>query len=143
MLLEPERATAAAAAAAAAGGTAAAAAPAPPPPPGSLLDITPRQCATNLPLLDELGGADAPDEAEGELSPHGEDGGGADKEVIAHGPRFVGRHLEMHAVIHAVHSSHLTAVYGAKGGRTPTPTPTLALTLTRTLTLTLSPNPKP
>ena len=121
MLLEPEPATAAAAAAAAAGGTAAAAAPAPPPPPppppGSLLDITPRQCATNLPLLDALGGSDAPDEAqaEAELSPHGEGGGGADGVEIAHGPRFVGRHLEMHAVIHAVLSSHLTAVYGAKG----------------------------
>ena len=49
-------------------------------------------------------------------SPTGDGGGsGSEKDEIAHGSSFVGRHLEMHAVIHAVLSSHLTAVYGAKG----------------------------
>ena len=95
----------------------------PPPPPGSLLDITPRQCATNLPLSDELTAPDKEAEAEAEAgtglglgSPTGDGGGsGSEKDEIAHGSSFVGRHLEMHAVIHAVLSSHLTAVYGAKG----------------------------
>ena len=103
----------AAAAAAAAAATAATAPP--PPPPGSLLDITPRQCATNLPLSDEVvtpdmllppveTEAEAEAEAEAELSPRADGGGsgGSDKDEIAHGSSFVGRHLEMHAVIHAV-----------------------------------------
>ena len=34
---------------------------------------------------------------------------------LAHGAAFVGRHLEMHALIESTLTNQMTAVYGAKG----------------------------
>ena len=44
-----------------------------------------------------------------------EEGPGAGAELLAHGSAFVGRHLEMHAMITSCLHNQLTAVYGDKG----------------------------
>ena len=87
-------------------------------PRGELRDVSPKLCPTNLPFIDP----DNPDE-----STTSSDGGGAppspgaavtfDEEHVglAHGAAFVGRHLEMHALIESTLTNQMTAVYGAKG----------------------------
>ena len=63
----------------------------------------------SAPALAESWTIDLDDPASSSTSP-----GGA-PELLAHGSAFVGRHLEMHALIRSCLHNQLTAVYGGKG----------------------------
>ncbi len=77
--------------------------------PGEMVDITPKLCPCNLPFN--------ADDAEGGLESAADvdDSAAQDDEVLAHGSTFVGRHLDLHDLIHSCLSHPLTAVYGAVG----------------------------
>jgi hypothetical protein len=107
------------------------------PPPGELRDFSPKLCPSNLPFSSAMDSYEPTGWDEGEMSRPTEtpsrvytSGGAAwsvlpdtalpdpadeRTELLAHGSAFVGRHLEMHALIRSCLHNQLTAVYGPKG----------------------------
>jgi len=111
------------------------------PPPGELIDVSPKLCPWNLPYVTDDGGSPSlppPAAAAAEFGlaasssrrelrgGRGAAGGrvavgGAEEaeaaasEQLAHGAAFVGRHLELHELLHSCLTNQITCVYGAKG----------------------------
>jgi hypothetical protein len=107
------------------------------PPLGELRDFSPKLCPSNLPFSSAMDSYEPTEWDEGEMPRPAETpsrvytSGGAvwsvlpdtalpdpsdeRTELLAHGSAFVGRHLEMHALIRSCLHNQLTAVYGPKG----------------------------
>ncbi|KAL1515200.1 hypothetical protein AB1Y20_004261 [Prymnesium parvum] len=73
------------------------------PSPGTLHDVSPKLCSSNLPFIETRGVL----ENASESSFH--------DTQLAHGAGFVGRHLETQELIHSCINNQLTSVYGGKG----------------------------